>query len=153
MEGTGKVSHKSLKWAQCSCTDAIDAHEALAWQPSSSAQSEWKWSPESAAQGETERERWLRWCWSHSSSRRPLLPTRFNKSCTVSACYWLYVKQKGQNFSPSHCEMMQSRGGLTVIVTLDELKGSRVVWNDGFVTAEDREIPEKGHPGQLTAGV
>lgn len=28
--GHSKVSHKSLKWAQCACTDAMDAHEALA---------------------------------------------------------------------------------------------------------------------------
>lgn len=30
MEGRGKVSHKSPKWAQSARTDAMDAHEALA---------------------------------------------------------------------------------------------------------------------------
>lgn len=125
MEGRGKVSHKSLKWGQCACTDAMDVHEALAWQAPSSAPSEWKWSPESAAQGEIQLS--CRKC--RAPSDRRLSLTRFNESRTVITAYWFCVKQKGQKFHSVTVKLCDWKG-LTVIVTLGEIKSLKLQLSD-----------------------
>lgn len=130
MEGKAKVSHKSLKWAQYACGAAADAQEALAWQPSSSVQSEWKWSPESVARMKS----WSIWWKPRSYSRERLLLS------------WFETK-KAQNVSLSHCEFLLLRG-LNCNCHFGWTCGLLAFWNEGFVTAEEGDS-ERGHPGRL----
>lgn len=146
MEGRSKVSHKSLKWAQCARTNAMDAQEAFAWIPPSSF---WVEAKPTISSSRTKLAEMML-----IGQQQATLSNTFQKESLSSPVIDLMLK--GREILLSHCEMMWL-WGLYSNCHSGWRCGSVTVSNDEFVTAMVRVfvwvISKRGQPGQLTAGV